>query len=91
MSAPPRRRSQSGNKKAFPSCGKGRKEACPRGQVAGWRRMALHLHGTTGGSYFTRDKKRPFPVVRKVFFAYNLPFSPPEGNEKHVYDNISKR
>ncbi|CAA9282943.1 MAG: hypothetical protein AVDCRST_MAG56-3993 [uncultured Cytophagales bacterium] len=36
-------------------------------------------------------KKRPFPVVRKVFFAYNLPFSPPTGDEKHGYDDIFKR
>jgi hypothetical protein len=79
-----------GNKKAFPSCGKGRKGASLHGQVAAWRRIAGLSAGKVEGCawLWLGYKKRPFPLVRKVFFAYNLPFSPPAGDEKHVHDNI---
>jgi hypothetical protein len=82
-----------GNKKAFPNRGKGRKEPLLPGQVAGWRRIAGSFYGTVGGCAWLclGYKKRPFPAVRKVFFAYNLPFSPPAGDEKHGYDDIFKR
>ena len=79
-----------GNKKAFPSRGKGRKGAFLHGQVVSWRRVAGLAAETVEGCawLWSGYKKRPFPLVRKVFFAYNLPFSPPEGDEKHVHDNI---
>jgi hypothetical protein len=80
------------NKKAFPGCGKGRKQALLHGQVVGWRRTAGSSYGTVEGCAWLclEYKKRPFPVVRKVFFAYNRPFSPPAGDEKHGYDDIFK-
>jgi len=79
-----------GNKKAFPNRGKGRKEASLHGQVVGWRRIAGSFYGTVEDCAWLCSgyKKRPFPLVRKVFFAYNRPFSSPVGDQKHGYDNI---
>jgi hypothetical protein len=40
-----------------------------RGQVVGWRRIAGSFYGTLQGCAWLCSgyKKRPFPVVRKVF------------------------